>query len=102
MLEKRKTLYDNDVRPKETRKKRKTKSTYFEESSNHINVHLSRVPFGTLHNILNTSGGRNSLSLQTTSPLNLSTNKENIKTTTNNMFLYFNICTHQCKFRHGY
>ncbi|PWA94586.1 hypothetical protein CTI12_AA059070 [Artemisia annua] len=77
--EKRKVLSNKDVRTRQTGKKGKTNSAYFEESSAHINIAPNRVPFGTLKNILNTNGARNSLPLQTTSPQNLSGNKENIK-----------------------
>nr|GEU89856.1 hypothetical protein [Tanacetum cinerariifolium] len=59
-------------------KKGKTNYAYFEETSSHINVAPNRVPFGALHDILNTNNGRNSLPLQSISPQKLSTNKENI------------------------
>ncbi|PWA45286.1 hypothetical protein CTI12_AA515050 [Artemisia annua] len=76
--EKRKVLSNKDVRTRQTGKKGNTNSAYFEESSAHINIAPNRVPFGTLNNLLNTNGARNSLPLQTTSPQNLSGNKENI------------------------
>ena len=60
------------------RGKNERPTAYFEESSAHINITPNRVPFGTLKNLLNTNGAPNSLPLQTTSPQNLSTNKENI------------------------
>ena len=73
MLEKRKALSNTNVRARQTRKKGKTNSTYFEESPT-----PNRVPFGALHNILNTNGLPKNVPLQTTLPQNLSRNKENI------------------------
>ena len=78
MLEKRKALSTEDVRTRQTGKKGKNNSTNYKESSAHVTSAPNRVPFGTLHNILNTNGAPNSLPLQTTSPQNLCTNKENI------------------------
>ncbi|PWA77207.1 hypothetical protein CTI12_AA226560 [Artemisia annua] len=76
--EKRKALSNKDVRTRQTGKKGKNNSANFKESSTHLTIAPNRVTFGTLHNIINTNGAPNSLPLQTTSPQNLSTNKENI------------------------
>ena len=78
MLEKRKAFSNKDARARQTGKKGKTNSSYFEESSSHINIAPNRVPFGTLHNMPNTNGAPINLPLQTTSPQNTSRNKENI------------------------
>ena len=77
-VEKRKAFSNKDARARQTGKKGKTNSSYFEESSSHINIAPNRVPFGTLHNMPNTNGAPINMPLQTTSPQNTSRNKENI------------------------